>query len=220
MRVTQSIESDAVSRRASIRWKPASIQTQNQMSQRRSRSPRLRRTRSPPASQQLQPGLGAKPAIHHQRQQRTNEFEHRGQRAVAGAKPIAEPCAPWRWRPIAGTLDEHRSHRHRAASAQIQNSLLDLANTQNGNGEYIFSGFATQTQPFTLDRRRARPTTAIRASGRCRSRRARPLPTATTAIPCSIKSRPATAPSRWPPTPANTGNGHRRRDHGFEPGRV
>ena len=33
---------------------------------------------------------------------------------------------------------------------QIQNSLLDLANTQNGNGEYIFSGFATQTQPFTL----------------------------------------------------------------------
>jgi flagellar hook-associated protein 3 FlgL len=33
---------------------------------------------------------------------------------------------------------------------QIQNSLLSLANTQNGNGEYIFSGYATQTQPFTL----------------------------------------------------------------------
>jgi flagellar hook-associated protein 3 FlgL len=28
--------------------------------------------------------------------------------------------------------------------------LLNLANTQNGSGEYIFSGFATQTQPFTL----------------------------------------------------------------------
>jgi flagellar hook-associated protein 3 FlgL len=33
---------------------------------------------------------------------------------------------------------------------QIQNSLLALANTQNGNGEYIFGGFASQTQPFTL----------------------------------------------------------------------
>src|SRR5271168_193999 len=35
-------------------------------------------------------------------------------------------------------------------AAQIQNSLLSLANTQNGNGEYIFGGFAAQTQPFTL----------------------------------------------------------------------
>ncbi len=33
---------------------------------------------------------------------------------------------------------------------QIQSSLLALANTQNGSGEYIFSGFATQTQPFAL----------------------------------------------------------------------
>jgi flagellar hook-associated protein 3 FlgL len=33
---------------------------------------------------------------------------------------------------------------------QIQNSLLSLANTTNGNGEYIFGGFAAQTQPFTL----------------------------------------------------------------------
>jgi len=33
---------------------------------------------------------------------------------------------------------------------QIQNSLLSLANTQNGNGAFIFSGFATQTQPFAL----------------------------------------------------------------------
>ncbi len=32
----------------------------------------------------------------------------------------------------------------------IQSSLLGLANTQNGNGEYIFSGYATQTQPFQL----------------------------------------------------------------------
>jgi flagellar hook-associated protein 3 FlgL len=46
------------------------------------------------------------------------------------------------------------SNSDRAAIAtqavQIQNTLLSLANTQNGNGEYIFGGFATQTQPFTL----------------------------------------------------------------------
>jgi flagellar hook-associated protein 3 FlgL len=33
---------------------------------------------------------------------------------------------------------------------QIQNSLVALANTQNGSGDYIFSGFATRTQPFAL----------------------------------------------------------------------
>jgi len=35
-------------------------------------------------------------------------------------------------------------------ATQIQASLLSLANTQNGNGEYIFGGYAAQTQPFTL----------------------------------------------------------------------
>ena len=35
-------------------------------------------------------------------------------------------------------------------AVQIQNSILSLANTTNGNGEYIFGGFAAQTQPFTL----------------------------------------------------------------------
>src|SRR5277367_3943864 len=35
-------------------------------------------------------------------------------------------------------------------ATQIQNSLLSLANTQDGNGQYIFSGFATQSQPFAL----------------------------------------------------------------------
>ena len=32
---------------------------------------------------------------------------------------------------------------------QLQGSILSLANTQDGNGNYIFGGFATQTQPFT-----------------------------------------------------------------------
>ena len=35
-------------------------------------------------------------------------------------------------------------------ATQIQNSLLSLANTQDGNGEYIFGGFSTNNQPFTL----------------------------------------------------------------------
>src|SRR5450631_1087336 len=33
---------------------------------------------------------------------------------------------------------------------QLQSTLVSLANTQDGNGEYIFGGFATQTQPFAL----------------------------------------------------------------------
>jgi flagellar hook-associated protein 3 FlgL len=33
-------------------------------------------------------------------------------------------------------------------ATQIQNTLVSLANTQDGNGQYIFSGFATQNQPF------------------------------------------------------------------------
>src|SRR5260370_2483566 len=37
-----------------------------------------------------------------------------------------------------------------AQAAQIQNSLLSLANTQDGNGEYIFGGFSTTNQPFAL----------------------------------------------------------------------
>jgi len=35
-----------------------------------------------------------------------------------------------------------------AQASQIQNTLLTLANTQDGNGQYIFAGYATKTQPF------------------------------------------------------------------------
>ena len=37
-----------------------------------------------------------------------------------------------------------------AQAQQIQGTLLSLANTQDGSGNYIFGGFATQTQPFAL----------------------------------------------------------------------
>ena len=37
-----------------------------------------------------------------------------------------------------------------AQATQIQGTLLSLANTQDGSGNYIFAGFATQTQPFAL----------------------------------------------------------------------
>jgi flagellar hook-associated protein 3 FlgL len=49
-----------------------------------------------------------------------------------------------------GTLQNADRSAIATQAAQIQNSLLALANTQNGNGEYIFGGFAAQTQPFTL----------------------------------------------------------------------
>lgn len=35
-------------------------------------------------------------------------------------------------------------------ATQIQQTLVSLANTQDGSGNYIFAGFATQTQPFAL----------------------------------------------------------------------
>jgi flagellar hook-associated protein 3 FlgL len=37
-----------------------------------------------------------------------------------------------------------------AQASQIQGTLLSLANTQDGSGNYIFAGYATQTQPFAL----------------------------------------------------------------------
>jgi len=37
-----------------------------------------------------------------------------------------------------------------AQATQIQSSLLALANTQDGSGNYIFAGYSTQAQPFTL----------------------------------------------------------------------
>jgi len=47
-----------------------------------------------------------------------------------------------------------QSDQNRSAIAtqatQLQATLVSLANTQDGNGEYIFGGFATQTQPFAL----------------------------------------------------------------------
>jgi flagellar hook-associated protein 3 FlgL len=35
-------------------------------------------------------------------------------------------------------------------AVQIQNTLLSLGNTTNGNGEYIFGGYTAQSQPFSL----------------------------------------------------------------------
>ncbi|MEA3142148.1 MAG: flagellar hook-associated protein 3 FlgL [Gammaproteobacteria bacterium] len=49
-----------------------------------------------------------------------------------------------------GTLTDTNRAAIATQAVQIQNTLLALANTQNGNGEYIFGGFASQTQPFTL----------------------------------------------------------------------
>jgi flagellar hook-associated protein 3 FlgL len=49
-----------------------------------------------------------------------------------------------------GTLTNSNRSAIATQAVQIQNSLLALANTQNGNGEYIFGGFASQAQPFSL----------------------------------------------------------------------
>jgi flagellar hook-associated protein 3 FlgL len=49
-----------------------------------------------------------------------------------------------------GTLNASDQSGIASQIQQIQGSLLALANTQNGSGDYIFSGYATQTQPFAL----------------------------------------------------------------------
>ena len=49
-----------------------------------------------------------------------------------------------------GTVSSQGLSAISTQAAQIQNSLLGLANTQDGSGNYIFGGYSTQTQPFTL----------------------------------------------------------------------
>jgi flagellar hook-associated protein 3 FlgL len=49
-----------------------------------------------------------------------------------------------------GTVSTENLTAIAAQATQIQSSLLSLANTQDGNGNYIFAGTAAQTQPFTL----------------------------------------------------------------------
>ncbi len=100
MRVTQSLEQTQFL--AAISALESGInQTQNQMSSGLSVHHRLAESDGRRQREQLQSGPGAEPAIRHQRDQRADEFEHRGQRAVAGAKPAAVACAIWRSRPTA-----------------------------------------------------------------------------------------------------------------------
>lgn len=49
-----------------------------------------------------------------------------------------------------GTLSSQDRSAIAVQAKQIQSSLLSLANTQDGNGEYLFAGFSTQSQPFSL----------------------------------------------------------------------
>jgi flagellar hook-associated protein 3 FlgL len=49
-----------------------------------------------------------------------------------------------------GTVSNQNLSSIATQMQQIQNSLLSLANTQDGNGNYIFAGYSSQTQPFTL----------------------------------------------------------------------
>jgi len=49
-----------------------------------------------------------------------------------------------------GTLTSQDRTALATQATQIQASLVSLANTQDGNGDYIFGGFVTQSQPFAL----------------------------------------------------------------------
>ena len=49
-----------------------------------------------------------------------------------------------------GTVSSQNLAAIATQAQQIQNSLIGIANTQDGNGNYIFAGYASQTQPFSL----------------------------------------------------------------------
>jgi len=49
-----------------------------------------------------------------------------------------------------GTVSTQNLSAIAAQAQQIQSSLLGLANTQDGNGNYIFAGYSSQAQPFSL----------------------------------------------------------------------
>jgi flagellar hook-associated protein 3 FlgL len=49
-----------------------------------------------------------------------------------------------------GTLTNQDRTALATQATQIQASLVSLANTQDGNGDFIFGGFVTQSQPFAL----------------------------------------------------------------------
>jgi flagellar hook-associated protein 3 FlgL len=50
-----------------------------------------------------------------------------------------------------GTVSSQNRSAIATQATQIQASLVSLANTQDGNGEYIFAGYSTQTQPFSVN---------------------------------------------------------------------
>ncbi len=55
----------------------------------------------------------------------------------------ARPGAGKRTMPPCRTTDRQAIA---SQAVQLQNTLLDLANTQDGNGEYLFGGYSSQTQ--------------------------------------------------------------------------
>ena len=112
MRVTQSLEQSQFLAAISALESNLS-QTQNQMSSNLSFHHRLAEPHGRGRREQLQAGLGAEPAIRHQRQQCADESEHRGQRAVAGAGLSCNTLRDLALEANSGTLTSAEPRRHR-----------------------------------------------------------------------------------------------------------
>ena len=111
VRVTQNL--DQTQFLAALQTLESGInQTQNQMSSGKQFTTASQNPTAAGAVNNYTQALGAEPAIRHQRQQRADEFEYRGQRAHAAAKPIAEPAGPGP-RSRQRRAVEHGSRRHR-----------------------------------------------------------------------------------------------------------
>jgi flagellar hook-associated protein 3 FlgL len=71
-----------------------------------------------------------------------------GEQALADASALLQSVRERAIQANSGAVDESA---RRSIAAEIRSraqELLDIANRRDGNGEYLFSGFSTQTQPF------------------------------------------------------------------------
>jgi flagellar hook-associated protein 3 FlgL len=71
--------------------------------------------------------------------------------ALEGAGEILQRSSEFAIQANSGVLNDDNRKAIAGEIRQLRDELLNLANTQDGNGEYLFAGFNSRTQPFTVD---------------------------------------------------------------------
>jgi len=71
--------------------------------------------------------------------------------ALEGAGEILQRSSEFAIQANSGVLNDDNRKAIAGEIRQLRDELLNLANTQDGNGEYLFAGFKSTQQPFTAD---------------------------------------------------------------------